>query len=60
MSKNKIDKSKVLVGSDFEMFIQNESGKIISAIPFVRGTKDKPEKTSKDGCCTQHDGVLAE
>ncbi len=59
MNKNKIDKSKVLTGSDFEMFIV-EGEKLISAIPFLSGTKDKPENTSKEGCCTQHDGVLAE
>lgn len=57
---NKIDKTKVLVGSDFEMFIQNQDGKIVSAIPRMKGTKDKPEATTKEGCLTQHDGILAE
>ncbi len=60
MSKQKIDKSKVMVGSDFEMLIVDENGKMISAIPYLKGTKDKPEKTERDGCCTQHDGVLFE
>ncbi len=59
--KNKVDKSTVLVGSDFEMFVENkDTGDIVSAIPYLIGTKQNPEKTDKDGCCTQHDGILAE
>lgn len=56
-----IDKSKVLIGSDFEMFLQDKTGKFISAIPFNSGTKEHPEKL-KDypGCCIQRDGVLEE
>lgn len=56
-----INKSKVLVGSDFEMFLQNEEGKFISAIPFNSGTKQEPEKIKDHiGCCIQRDGVLEE
>jgi hypothetical protein len=56
-----IDKSKVLVGSDFEMFLQNSEGKIISAIPFNSGTKENPEKIEGyPGCCIQRDGILQE
>jgi hypothetical protein len=55
-----INKQSVLVGSDFEMFLVNEEGKAISAIPFIGAGKKFPEKTAKDGCCIQHDGVLAE
>lgn len=59
--KSKVDKNLVLVGSDFEMFVENmKTGDIVSAIPYLIGTKQQPEKTEKDGCCTQHDGVLAE
>lgn len=59
--ENKINKDEVLVGSDFEMFIEDtNTGDIVSAIPFLSGTKQNPEKTDKSGCCTQHDGVLAE
>jgi Phage phiEco32-like COOH.NH2 ligase-type 2 len=57
----KINKSKVLIGSDFEMFLQNKEGKFISAIPFNKGTKANPEKIKDHkGCCIQHDGVLQE
>lgn len=58
--KQKIDKSKIRIGSDFEMFVKNAEGVIISAIPYLNGTKQNPEQTTIDGCCTQHDGVLAE
>lgn len=57
----KINKSEVLVGSDFEMFLMNKNGKYISAIPFNKGTKDIPEKIEgQPGCCIQRDGVLQE
>lgn len=56
-----IDKSKVLIGSDFEMFLVNRDGKVISAIPFNNGTKDRPEKIKEaEGCCIQRDGILEE
>lgn len=55
-----INKSKVQIGSDFEMFLIDEEGKFISAIPFNDGTKSNPEKLSKKGCCIQRDGVLQE
>lgn len=55
-----INKNSVLIGSDFEMFLINRSGKVISAIPFINASKKFPETTPKQGCCIQHDGVLAE
>jgi hypothetical protein len=57
---NKIDKSLVQVGSDFEMFLIDKNGDFISAIPFNPGTKSSPQKLSKEGCCIQRDGVLQE
>lgn len=57
----KIDKNKILVGSDFEMFlVDKKSGKVMSAIPFNTGTKQNPEKLKIPGCCIQRDGVLQE
>lgn len=56
----KINKEKVQIGSDFEMFLKDGSGKTISAIPFNTGTKAIPESLSKKGCCIQRDGVLQE
>lgn len=57
----KINKNKILIGSDFEMFLQDENGKIISAIPFNKGTKEHPEKIKgHPGCCIQRDGILQE
>lgn len=55
-----IDKSKVRIGSDFEMFLMNKVGKVLSAIPFNRGTKAQPEELERKGCCIQRDGVLQE
>lgn len=57
----KIDKTSVLIGSDFEMFLQDKTGKFISAIPFNTGTKENPEPIKGyPGCCIQRDGVLEE
>lgn len=56
----KINKESVLIGSDFELFLTNENGKIISAIPFNSGTKKFPEKLPRAGCCLQYDNVTQE
>lgn len=58
--KTKIDTSRVLIGSDFELFIKDISGKFISAIPFIEGTKDEPLAVSEKGHAIQADGVLFE
>lgn len=56
----KINLSGVLVGSDFEMFVTNEQGDFVSAIPYIEGTKSAPLPVSENGHAIQHDGVLAE
>lgn len=56
----KINKESILIGSDFEMFLTNENGKFISAIPFNNGTKRIPEKLPRAGCCLQYDNVTQE
>lgn len=56
-----VNKETVLVGSDFEMFLTDKrEGKIISSIPFIKGTKDKPEHLPKKGFMLQKDNVLTE
>lgn len=55
-----VNKDTVLVGSDFELFLTDSNGKVLSAIPFIRGTKSKPEELPKKGFLLQHDGVLVE
>lgn len=56
-----INKENVLIGSDFEFFLEDrKTGKIMSAIPFNSGTKLAPEQLEKEGCCIQRDGVLQE
>lgn len=56
----KIDVNKVLIGSDFEMFVVDNTGKFVSAIPYIEGTKNEPMAVSEKGHMIQHDGVLAE
>jgi hypothetical protein len=56
----KIDLSKVSIGSDFELFIQDESNKFISAIPFIEGDKENPQVISDTGHAIQADGALFE
>lgn len=56
----KVNKETVLIGSDFELFLTNDEGKFISAIPFNSGTKKFPEQLPRKGCCLQYDGVLQE
>jgi hypothetical protein len=58
--KMQINKNSILIGSDFEMFLVDKKGKVMSAIPFVAASKKFPEQTPKQGCCIQHDGVLQE
>lgn len=60
MKKFLIDSAKLLIGTDFEMFVKNGQGKFVSAIPFIEGTKDEPQHVSEKGHMIQHDGVLAE
>lgn len=55
-----INKKSVLIGSDFELFLVNNDGKTISAIPFNVGTKSSPEKLPREGCCLQYDNVTQE
>lgn len=56
----KINKQSVLIGSDFELFLTDENGKFISAIPFNNGTKKFPEKLPREGCCLQYDNTSQE
>lgn len=59
MSKN-INLKELLIGTDFEMFVVNTTGKFVSAIPYIDGTKSEPQPVSAQGHFIQHDGVLAE
>ena len=50
---------KFTIGTDPEFFFRREDGKLISAIPFVEGTKEKPEPLPSGGN-VQHDNVAVE
>lgn len=53
-------KSSFTIGCDPEFFLrERESGKLVSAIPFVEGTKDKPQLLPAGGNI-QHDNVAVE
>ena len=49
----------VLIGCDPEVFIKNESD-IISAIPFIPGSKENPYPISDYGHFIQTDNIMAE
>jgi hypothetical protein len=54
------NKPRCTVGTDPEFFLKDkESGKLVSAIPFVKGTKDEPE-TLPSGGTVQQDNVALE
>lgn len=55
----KIDLSKVLIGSDFELFIKSQD-KFISALAYIDGTKDSPQVITEMGHAIQADGALFE
>ncbi len=56
-----INKVKVLIGSDIEVFFKDKTtGEYKSAIGLVGGTKQEPKKLEKDGCCVQEDNVAFE
>lgn len=55
----KID--NILIGSDPELFIYNkDKAEIVSAIPFIPGTKEQPYVIGDKGYALQTDNILAE
>lgn len=58
---NKIDLTKVSVGTDPEAFVKNKkTGEIVSAIGLIPGDKDHPFSISPDGHAIQTDNVMVE
>lgn len=58
---NKIDLTKVSIGTDPEAFVINvKTGEIISAIGLIPGDKDEPFPISPDGHAIQTDNVMVE
>lgn len=61
MEKKNIDLSKIFIGSDIEVFLRDTTtGKFVSVIGYVGGSKDDPRPLEKDGCCVQEDNVALE
>lgn len=51
----------ILIGSDPELFIYNkEKAEIVSAIPYIPGTKESPYIIGDKGYALQTDNILAE
>lgn len=47
-----------IAGADPELMLLSPAGQLVSAIPFIRGTKEKPQKVK--GGAIQRDNVMAE
>lgn len=50
----------VKIGADIEVFLKDASGKYISAIGLIGGTKDNPRSLGIEGHAVQEDNVAAE
>ncbi len=51
----------IMIGSDIEAFLRDkETGKFISAIGRIGGSKAYPKPLDKEGCCIQEDNVALE
>lgn len=56
-----INKDEVTLGSDIEVFLQErETGKLISSIGLIPGTKDRPHYIGKEGYAVETDNVSTE
>lgn len=51
---------KLTIGADPELFLQTISGKMISAVGLIGGTKEEPKPLDVKGCAVQEDNVSAE
>ena len=61
MERAIIDKSKIMIGSDIEVFLRDpKTGKFISGIGMIGGTKENPRPLERKGCCVQEDNVALE
>lgn len=50
----------IRVGADPELFLVDVSGKFISSIGLIGGSKQNPRKIREDGCAVQEDNVAVE
>lgn len=56
-----IDKTKIQIGSDIEVFFKDKfTGEYKSAIGLVGGSKEHPKPLEKPQCCVQEDNVALE
>lgn len=53
-------KSKITVGCDPEMFLENDKGNIVSAEGLIGGTKTEPRPISDKGHSVQEDNIMVE
>ncbi len=56
-----INKESIKIGSDIEVFLRDKtSGKFVSAIGKIGGSKEYPRPLEKEGCAIQEDNVALE
>lgn len=53
-------KSKITIGCDPEMFLEDDKGNIVSAEGLIGGTKEKPRPISDKGHEVQEDNIMVE
>lgn len=56
----KLESLGIMVGSDPEIFVENQNGKIVSGIGLIPGDKEEPYPISNSGHCIQVDNIAWE
>jgi hypothetical protein len=54
-----MEEKRFTIGTDPEFFLKDKNGKFLSAIPFINGTKQRPEELESGGSL-QYDNVAVE
>lgn len=56
-----MNKNLIKIGSDVELFLQDkDTGKFLSGVGLIGGSKEDPRPLDEEGCCIQEDNVALE